>query len=218
MIEKIGPTVYNGGTIYNIGAGGGGGDLPEGYTPALYAKANGNVSLTFTGLNLNLNDRYFLKCCVDLVENNNGSNAFCIYAGSWKLYPYLAVYSDLSVVPSCYYGNNASITGDTFSYNNSYLIKISSHKRYCYFDVDAINYHKRADRGTDFPDTPASTLQLFNYQGRIAKGIVYSLKVYDKDNPDKLNADFVPCRNENNVLGFYEKISGQFQGDANLIT
>ena len=127
------------------------------------------------------------------------------------------MYSSLSVVPSCYYGNNASITGDSFSYTNSYLIKISSHKRYCYFDVDAINYHKRADRGTDFPDTPASTLQLFNYQGKTAKCIIYSLKVYDKDDAYKLNAYFIPCYNENNVLGYYEKISGQFQGSANLV-
>lgn len=47
MIEKIGPTVYKGGTIYNIGGGGGGGGggLPDGYKQCYYFVFKQNTTL-----------------------------------------------------------------------------------------------------------------------------------------------------------------------------
>ena len=40
MIEKIGPTIYKGNTIYKIGSGGGGGEIiPEGYKKCQYVES-----------------------------------------------------------------------------------------------------------------------------------------------------------------------------------
>ena len=88
------PSIYKGAGIYKIGAdggGGGGGDLPEGYTPAIYAKTNGTaVSLTFTGLQANINDKFVLEVALKLTDQYR-SFGFIAYAGGGKTaYPYVA--------------------------------------------------------------------------------------------------------------------------------
>jgi hypothetical protein len=215
------PSIYKGAGIYKIGAegGGGGGDLPEGYTPAIYARANGSVSLEFTGLNVNYNDKFVIELDLKIVQQ--GSLGFKASNNSARLYPDIGVVSDSSFIPRYSYSTNITSSTNWLDYSNGGLIKITCNKRYCTIDCEVSNYHKTIDRNTTAADSIIDTIQLFawssggyNYP---FNGTIYSMKVYDKDNPDKLNADFVPCSNENNVLGFYEKISGQFQGSANII-
>lgn len=219
------PSIYKGAGIYKTGAeggGGGGGDLPEGYTPAIYAKTNGAaVSLTFTGLQANINDKFVLEVALKLTDQYR-SFGFVAYASGGKYaYPYVSVV-DLSgfFMPGYNYNTGSTITNQWATYNNNDLITVTSSKKNCKFDLNG--YHKEVNvPGALYDDTILQKITLFKYTldgvDYDFAGTIYSLKVYDKDNPDKLNADFVPCSNENNVLGFYEKISGQFQGSANLV-
>lgn len=219
MIENK-PTVYNAPTIYKLGGsgGGGGGDLPEGYTRANYARSNGSVGLGFTDLSVNYNDKFVIE--IDLQTVQQGSLGFVAYAGSLNLYPDIGIIDNLFFMPRYSYNGNTTSGTNWLDYSSGGLIKITCNKRYCIIDHDLSNYHKTINRNTTASDAAITSLKLFawnagGYNYPFA-GTIYSFKIYDKDNPDKLNADFVPCRDENNVLGFYEKVSGQFRGDANL--
>lgn len=216
------PSIYKGAGIYKAGAeggGGGGGDLPEGYISAIYARSNGSVTLDFTGLNVNYNDKFIIE--LDLKTVQQGSLGFRASNNSLSLYPDIGVIDNLFFIPRYSYNGGLTASVNWLNYSNGGLIKITCNKRYCVIDCDASNYHRTIDRNTTAIDSIIDTIKLFAWSSGGYNypfdGTIYSLKVYDKDNPDKLNADFVPCRNENNVLGFYEKISGQFKGSANLV-
>lgn len=217
------PSIYKGAGIYKAGAeGGGGGDLPEGYTPAIYAKTNGAaVSLNFTGLQANINDKFVLKVALKLTEQYRSFGYVAYASGSKHANPYVSsVNLSGSFMPGYNYNVGSTITNQWATYNNNNLIKVTSSKKNCKFDLSG--YHKEVTvPGALYDDTILDGITLFKYTRSGIDynfdGIIYSLKVYDKDNPDKINADFVPCYDENNVLGFYEKISGQFQGSANLV-
>lgn len=218
------PSIYKGAGIYKTGAegGGGGGDLPEGFTPALYAKTNGvAVSLNFTGLQANINDKFVLEVALKLTEQYRSFGFYAYAPGGKHLQPYVSSV-DLSgfFIPGYNYNTGDSTTGQWATYNNSNLIKVTSSKKNCKFNL--IGYNREVNvSGSLYDDVILDGITLFRYHisgfDYNFEGTIYSLKVYDKDNPNKLNADFVPCRDENNILGFYEKISGQFKGDANLI-
>lgn len=215
------PGIYKGAGIYKIGAeGGGGGDLPEGYTQAIYGRTNGSVSLEFTDLNVNYNDKFVIELDLKTLQNI-GSLGFYATAGSMYIYPDSGSISGSSFIPRYSYNGITTSSTNWLDYSNGGLIRITCNKRYCTIDNDLSNYHKTIDRNTTATDVIIDKLGLFSWSSggkpHPFDGTIYSLKVYDKDNPDKLNADFVPCSNENNVLGFYEKISGQFQGSANLV-
>ena len=214
------PSIYKGEGIYKTGAGGGGGggDLPEGYTRANYARSNGSATLLFTDLNVNYNDKFVIE--IDLQTVQQGSLGFFVKAGSLVLYPDVGTTSDLSFLPRYSYNGNITSGTNWLNYSSGGLIKITCNKRYCIIDNDLSNYHKTINRNTTAADSIIDMLVLFSWTNAgISKPFnvtIYSFKIYDKDNANKLNADFVPCRDENNVLGFYEKVSGQFKGNANL--
>jgi len=214
------PSIYKGAGIYKTGAEGGGGDLPEGYTPAIYGRTNGSVSLEFTDLNVNYNDKFVIELDLKTLQSV-GSLGFYAIAGSKYIYTDTGSISGSSFTPRYSYNGNTTSSANWLNYSNGGLIRITCNKRYCTIDNDLSNYHKTIDRNTTATDVIIDKLGLFSWSRNGTthpfEGTIYSLKVYDKDNPDKLNADFVPCSNENNVLGFYEKISGQFQGSANLV-
>lgn len=70
MIEKIGPTIYKGESIYKTGGGGGGGGeiIPEGYSKVYYLEfksANNDHSFGFSINNLNSNDKYYLTLFIN---------------------------------------------------------------------------------------------------------------------------------------------------------
>lgn len=220
------PSIYKGAGIYKAGAegggGGGGGDLPEGYTPAIYARTNGAaVSLTFTGLQANINDKFVLEVALKLTEQYRSFGFVAYASGSKFAYPYVpSIDLSGSFMPGYHYNTGSTAASQWATYNNNSLIKVTSSKKKCKFDLNG--YHEEVNvLGALYDDTILDGITLFKYrlsgQDYNFDGIIYSLKVYDKDNPDKLNADFVPCYDGNNVLGFYEKISGQFQGSANLV-
>lgn len=220
MIYK--PSIYKGAGIYKTGAGGGGGgggDLPEGYTPANYVRSNGSVGLEFTGLSVNYNDKYVIE--LELKTVQTGSLGFVASAGSLRLYPDINPTDNLSFIPRYSYNGNLTASVNWLNYSSGGLIKITCNKRYCIIDHDLSNYHKTINRNTTAADSAITSLKLFAWSAGGYNypfdGTIYSFKIYDKDDPTKLNADFVPCRDSNNVLGFYEKISGQFEGSANLV-
>jgi hypothetical protein len=221
MIEKIVPTVYKGESIYKTGAGGGGGggDLPAGYTRANYARSAGSVSLVFTDLNVNYNDKYVIE--IDLQVVQMGSLGLFARTNAMNLYADTGSISDLLFLPRYSYNNGTLQSANWLDYSRGGLIKVTYNKRYCVIDYDQGNYHKTINRNSSAPDDIIDELKLFSFNiGANVypfNGSIYSFKIFDKDDANKLNADFVPCYDSNNVLGFYEKISGQFQGDVNLI-
>ena len=218
------PSIYKSAGIYKTvdGGGGGGGDLPEGYTPALYAKTKGvAVSLGFTGLQANINDKFVLEAALKLTEQYRSFGFYAYAAGDKRLQPYVSsVDISGSFIPGYHYNTGSSTTGQRASYTNNNLIKVTASKKNCKFNL--IGYNREVNvPGALCDDTILDGITLFKYKvsgiNYDFEGTIYSLKVYDKDDPNKLNADFVPCRDENNVLGFYEKVSGQFQGSADLV-
>ena len=82
MIEKIGPTIYKGGTIYNIGSGGGGsgggggGNLPDGFKKCQYIEAVnvGNIFFDNSFNDLSFDDYIEISAFV-----NPGSTAWSNY-------------------------------------------------------------------------------------------------------------------------------------------
>lgn len=80
MIEKTGPTLYKGESIYKIGAGGGGGEIiPEGYSKVYYLEfksANNDNSFGFSINNLNSNDKYYLTLFIN--STSAGTSQFRI--------------------------------------------------------------------------------------------------------------------------------------------
>lgn len=215
------PSIYNGAGIYKNGAagGGGGGDLPAGYTRANYARSSGSVSLDFTDLNVNYNDKYVIE--LDLIKLQFGSLGFYVYGGGMALNPNIGSVDNSFFIPRYSYKGGTTSSVHWLDYSRGGLIKVTCNKKYCFIDCDQANYHKTIDRGSNANDSIIDNLTLFSFVSSgisyPLNGTIYSLKIFDKDNSDKLNADFIPCRDENNILGFYEKISGQFQGSANLV-
>ena len=95
MIEKIGPTVHKGGTIYNIGGGGGGGDpvtpvLPENISLMEYYNVAANpggyfILTTENGIWINRNDIVYTKFELDLSQQYYDFRLYECYNGSFEM-------------------------------------------------------------------------------------------------------------------------------------
>ena len=206
------PAVYN-----NGGGGGGGGDLPEEYTKSVCVTASGNVNLNFTGLDLDINDTYKIKCSTKYT-NQSHTVPFCAFINSNKqLYPYFNFDGTTFIMPGYCYRSGSPVQGNWANYSEECIINITAKKRYCNFIIKS--YNKTIDRGSNDNDETINNFILFGGGTTPAQkwnGSIYELKVFDMNDENRVKANFIPAYDSNNVLGFYETISGQFVGNANL--
>ena len=215
------PSIYKGAGIYKAGAeggGGGGSDLPEGYKRALGCKSRGSIYLEFTGLNVDINDTYKIKFRIALNAPSASTMAFFGASASNKQMNLFGAYYSGSgnQLGYTYYGNS-QITGVMMQYPTEYIIEATAKKRFCTYK--SFNYNHTINRGGDYEDEKITKLNIFSneHNESLFIGEILEFIIYDKDDANKVNAEFIPAYDENNILGFYEKISGQFKGNANLI-
>lgn len=218
MIEKIGPTIYKGDNIYNNGSGGGG-ILPEGYKNAIRIFSNGNVSLKFEDLNLDINDTYIYYLSLSLTSTPNTGSGFFVNSSVGNLFPGTPYYSGSGIMPSYYYYNNAQTIGNFINYSGEYTIKITMKKRLCNFNCVFSNYNNNINRNGDYNNTKISYIEFCNTpgNGKNFYGSIYKVIVKNKDDENEIKAEFIPAYNENNILGLFEIKSQQFKGNSNLI-
>lgn len=215
------PSIYKGAGIYKVGAegGGGGGDLPEGYKRAIGCTSRGNIYLKFTGLDIDINDIYKIKFRISL--NAPSATSMCFFgaktSSNKEINTYGAYYSGSEILAGYTYYGNSQVTGTFIQYPTEYIIEATAKKRLCTYK--SVNYNNTINRGGDYPDEKISELNIFSSanNGNLFVGEIDEFIIYDKDDVNKVNAEFIPAFDDNNILGFYEKISGQFKGNANLI-
>lgn len=213
------PSIYKGAGIYKAGdEGGGGGDLPEGYKRALSCKSRGGIYLEYNDLDVDINDTYKIKFRISLNAPNATTMVFFGARTSNKeINTYGSYYSGSGILAGYTYYGNSQITGTFIQYPTEYIIEATAKKRLCTYK--SFNYNNTINRGGDYENEKITKLNIFSNTNNdnLFVGEIDEFIIYDKDDANKVNAEFIPAFDENNILGFYEKISGQFKGNANLI-
>lgn len=208
------PTIYNTPTIYNLGGGGGGGgDLPEGYTEVL-AIDNPNGASTTPGLlvfSCIANTHDFIECYFQFTRTDT----------SWSKPVHISHSSNYGTPKMCpeiiddpsLYGlkdYSSDLQGPIFAtieYPGWYQRKKSIWIKY--HNTEIIN-SVTGTHGAVSPTAQNIDSVILWPNNNEFHGAIKNIKIEGK-------LDLIPCLNENNIAGFYDKVNGVFKGNANLV-
>lgn len=239
MIKNIGPTIHNGESIYNTGAGGGGGDLPEKFTPvkAVYRKWRVNIS---NNPYLPISQAYTTNCKFifkgaidpDILVNNQGTNDLGIFGdfsysnllwgASIRVIPTLPSYCSINL------RNGVNLGWNNFIYSYDELIATKEIE----ISWDAANWAIKFDdvlkgsgtlgswtettQTSSSPDVNAGIYTCYPWGGgsgypQMPSQIgIKKISCID-NNTNKLLFNLLSCkRNADNYYGLYEAVSGLF--------
>jgi hypothetical protein len=223
MIEKIGPTIYNGGTIYNIGGGGGGGggggDIPADIS--LYMKLKETVNARFSQTDLNqfpIKDTDIVNIVLELNLKQTSSG---VYAGILCLntQPLSGQSNEKNLICLSYSGTNNSFIFDKSGYANMYFSNVGDNfyllSSTMYENDMTVKFNgetKAANRNVQINNDLAITQIWPRADGGFkSNALFYLYGLTVKTNDGVLKYDFCPALNtDTNKIGLFEKVNGIF--------
>lgn len=209
MIEKTGPTIYKGESIYNIGAGGGGGKfiIPDGFKlfETIYNSSEYHVENAFIFTVGKYNDEVsiYLNATPNITNNGNRIVIFNANVSGEHFQFMIENYYNTIYVTTA----NGSPGSSTFDVNY-----IQNSNKFCLgIDKDHFVdfYTKTVKRTISYQRKYLTSFSMFN-ENTYPSFYIQVHKVFLVDNSGNYINLYIPAKDENNNVGLLDIMTGNF--------